>query len=186
MNFITKNLKQAGIFNLVLIVVAIVLEVVGIIGSDCIFIDYALSVAKVLSLLSGSLYALYGYKKEAAKYYKGFMFLYFVSVLISIYGEITYLDYIEWSSSMLSTYANFARFIPILLLTFIPNFGEKKSKICAYILFGLSLFIFARAVILYGSSVLYVANWLSEVAASAIACIFVNEKYADKTSRGAK
>ena len=186
MNFISKNLRKSRYFNLVLIVISLALSIYKLTTNYKNGFDYFYRPCLVISLISALIYALYGYKKESAIYYKAFMFLYFVSLILSAYNEVLHLDNPSVNWTMISTYANFARVIPVFLLTFIPNFGEKKSKICSYILFGLSLFIFARTCIVHGVFIGYTISALAQLTMSAVAVVLVNEKYADKASRGAK
>ena len=60
-------------------------------------------------------------------------------------------DYIsDEFTSMVGTYISFIRVVPIALLAFVKDFGKRNSKICAYLQFALSLFIFVRGIVLYG------------------------------------
>lgn len=186
MNFISKNLRKSRYFNLVLIIIALVLRIYNIVLFDSSFIGYLISIASILALISAFVYAIQGYKKDSAVNYKAFMFLTFATYLIDAGGEMLYLDDPAFNWSMLSTYANFARVIPMFLLTFIMNFGEKKSKICSYIVFALCLFIFVRTCIVYSTDFSYVTLTLTNFVNSAVAVVLVNEKYVDKASRGAK
>lgn len=186
MNFISRNLKKASVVNSVLIIILFSLLMINLIAGFDSAIGYVLSTCSLIGLFFGLLYSISGYKKDSAKYYNIFMLLYFLTVAVDIYGEFLYLDDSVFGLSMISTYANFARAIPLLLLTFVKNFGEKRSKICGYILFGLCLFIFVRTLIVYNSYPSYICTTASQVMLSIIACIYINQKYEDKQSRGTK
>lgn len=80
MKLININLKTVGIVNSILLVAAIVLRVINITEMPTIrIIDLAIC---VVALLSGLVYSINGYKKDVAKYYKVFMYLYVVSNVI--------------------------------------------------------------------------------------------------------
>lgn len=185
MNFISKNLKKAGIFNSILILIATILCIINLFTVRSFFGVYVLNVSLVASLVSGMIYSCYGYKKDVANYYKGFMVLFFIAILADCICEIPYLSSSTYSS-MISTIANFARLIPLFLLAFVKDFGKKRSTICAYLVFALGLFILCRTFIFYSNDLEYITIGLSEIASAAVGIILVNEKYADKESRGAK
>lgn len=186
MNFISKNLKKSRYFNLTLIVIAFVLCVYCMIGGISHWFIYITTICGCVGLVSAFIYAVHGYKKESAMNYKVFMLFTFVTFFLDACGEFMYFDDPTFNWSMVSTYANFARVIPMFLLTFILNFGEKRSKICSYIVFALSLFIFVRTCIIYSSNLSYVTLTFVNIVNSSVAVILVNAKYADKTSRGTK
>ena len=185
MNFISKNLRKSRYFNLVLIVISLVLSIYNLTINKSPYFDYAYKPCLTIGLVSALMYTVYGYKKESALYYKLFMFLFFISLALSAYTQTLYIDgnISNWS---ISTYANFGRIIPLFLLTFMTNLGEKRSKICSYIVFGLCLVIFIRTCIVYTSNICYISTSLSHLTMSAVAVMLVNEKYVDKASRGAK
>lgn len=186
MNFISKNIKKASVINSVLIIIVFSMLLINLIAGFDSAVGYVLCACSLIGLFFGLLYSISGYRKDAAKYYNIFILLYFLTVAVDIYGEFLYLDDSVFGLSMISTYANFARAIPLILLTFVKNFGEKRSKICGYILFGLSLFIFVRTLIVYINYPAYVCTTASQAILSAIICIYINQKYEDKQSRGAK
>ena len=186
MNFISKNLKKASYFNTTFVLVAIVLNLYSFVEGLYSTYAYVLCGCSIFGLLSALVYTTYGHKKENAAYYKLFMLLFFASCVLDIYEDVLSFSSPEFNGSMISSYANFARIIPLFLITFIKDFGEKRSKICSYIVFGLSLFMFVRALIVYNSILGYVVYTLSSVAMAAVTVILVNEKYVDKQARGAK
>lgn len=184
MNFITKNLKQAGIFNTVLIVIATILQIYQLCIMDyksASGILYFYDIITIIALVSGLFYAFYGYKKEASKYYKVFMALTFITFLCSAISNLPY------SYLMILTCISFVRLIPIALLAFKKDFGKKNSIICAYTTFALTLAIVLIGVFVFVTPLKYLITLiLNNVLLSVIVIIFVEAKYADKEARGTK
>ena len=86
MKLINDNLKKAGYFNTVLIMIAIILRIVSLGGLPLhVLFD---SVLCIIALIFGLFYSLNGYKKDAAKYYKMFMYLYFASSVLSFLAPL--------------------------------------------------------------------------------------------------
>lgn len=184
MNFISKNIKKAGIFNLIITIVAMGLLVKDLLSGIDTPADVCTSLSLLLALAFGIVYMFYGYKKEGSRYYKIFMALFFFSLFIDVFDEFAYFDNPEFNSSMFSTYACFIRLILLFPLAFFKNFGKRNSTICSFVIHYLSLFIFIRSIILYSQDIQYVYSSLGQLVISMITIIFVNEKYADKTLRG--
>ena len=183
MNFITKNLKQAGIFNTILITITIVLQIYLMCNiSNRPALQLFNSVIILIALVSGLFYAFYGYKKEAAKYYKLFMILTLITFVSSVASHLPY-----FAKATFNTCAAFARIIPIALLTFKKDFGKKNSIICACVVFACSLLILIGSIVITRISTPYnIVLSLNQVLLSAIVIIFVEAKYADKDARGTK
>ena len=183
MNYITKNLKKAGIFNATLIIIAIVLRVyqMSLYGFKYVsFIMCFYDVATIVALLSGLFYAFYGYKKSAAKYYKVFMILTLIAFLASAIGDLPY------SYLIVITCLAFIRLIPHVLLAFKKDFGKKNSLICAYVAFVLTLaIVFIGAFVFVVPLKNLIVQILNNILLSAITIIFVEAKYTDKEARGA-
>ena len=60
MDFITKNLKQAGIFNTVLIAISLILQIYITFTVNALPFDYFFSVLVIAALICGFFYALKG------------------------------------------------------------------------------------------------------------------------------
>lgn len=185
MNFISTNYKKTIVFNSILIVIVLVFRIINLFSGYINIYDYVINISDILGLLLGLVYAIYGYKKNEAKYYKGYIIAFFISCLIDVACEIPYIGTLKYSS-MFSTIANFIRVIPLFLLAFVKDLGKRNSTICSYIVLALSLFILGRTTVLYADDIDYIGICLSETVMAVIECIFINEKYKDKDSRGTK
>ena len=181
MNFITKNLKQAGVFNTILIVITIILQIylMFVEGFKPALQPY--NYVMIIASIFGLIYAFYGYKKHAAKYYKAFIFLALIAFVLSAISFVP--NFSQWK---IGTCLAFVRIIPIALLGFIKDFGKKNSLICAYVAFVCSSIIFISAIMQNDYILARIALGLIQVLISAITIVFVEAKYADKASRGAK
>ena len=180
MKLSNDNLKKAGYFNSVLIVAAIILRAINFANSPTLMmVD---NVVCILALVFGLLYSLNGYKKEAAKYYKTFMYLYALSSLISFAAPLISFGIGNYN---LENVINFAVFVCACLLAFVKDFGKNNSNttVCiALVLTGIKLV----NDLLNGTLVnLHFASFSIFVQAM-IACVLVSHKYIDKESRGAK
>ena len=182
MNFITKNLKQAGVFNTILIATAIIVQVYLLcIDIDMPTLPFAICVIVIIALAFGLFYAFYGYKKEAAKYYKAFMVLSLISYVVSAISHLPY-----FANAKVRTFAAFARIIPLIFLSFKKDFGKKNSVICASVVFICSLINLIGTIMKLNFAPVYILSSLNQVLLSAITIIFVEAKYADKEARGTK
>ena len=191
MNFITKNLKKVGIVNIVLIAVCLILEGY-VIGKKPYLLSMPSYVATscfiVISIICGLIYAISGYKKNAAKYYKGFMLLQLVTRIVDafndLYSTITYAD--VYGSSYYTTVFKFIIVICVAILAFAKDFGKKKSFIVVYISLICDVAVFIRILIAYSDIITDIALTFMYLVLSIITTIFVEAKYIDKESRGAK
>ena len=183
MEFITNNLKKIGIINIILIVAVFI--------ARCITFPNSLAIVKVesvigvIGLIMGFIYAFNGYKKDDAKYYKWFMYIYAVNSLVSVIVPV--LDANKERPLTLLTIFGIINLICICLLTFVKDFGKTKS----FVSIGIVLLINVVRFI----SILFAANEsntsiitasLENLVLAIIAFMFVVCKFADKASRGAK
>ena len=188
MNFITKNLKKVGIVNTILIAVCLILDGY-VIGQEPYLLSIPSYVAanglKIVSIVCGLVYAISGYKKNAAKYYKGFMILQLVTrivdTFIDLYSTITYAD--KYGSSYYTTVFKFIIVICIAILAFAKDFGKKKSLIAAYTLLICDVAVFIRMITTYNNDIVLAFTYLL---LGIITVIFVEAKYIDKEARGTK
>lgn len=176
MKIINDNLKKAGYFNIALIVIAIVLRLIIINTVPTIVkID---SIICIAALIFGLFYALSGYKKDGAKYYKAFISLYFVSSIVSLITSI-----IAPTSESINIYILFINIVVIVLLfilAFVKDVGISKST-------NISLLILLVNIIkmFYTNKLTYQGGFANLILAC-ILCVFVSAKYRDKESRGTK
>ena len=178
MKLINDNLKKTGIFNSILIVIAIVLKVINF-SSFPIYIKID-SVVCLFALVFGLFYSLNSYQKDAAKYYKAFMCLYFISSLLSFIASISGGD-----TNLLIIIANVAILISVFVLAFVKDLGEKKSNGFALTIFALNI-IKMLIVVVTKTVLLAIKVHFSNLILACIICMFVSAKYKDKEIRGTK
>ena len=181
MKLLSDNLKKAGYFNAILIVIAIVFRLCFI-GSfpTAIMID---SIVCTIALIFGLFYSLSGYKKDAAKYYKAFMYLYLVSSLLSFIASIASV-LVEDKSTVLIV-ANAVVLVAVFILAFIKDLGAKKSIVLALAILVISV-VKMCFVVLTTTALSLISIHFANLMLACILCVFVAAKYADKKSRGAK
>ena len=176
MKLINDNLKKAGYFNAFLTVIAIVLRIFQIVSAP-IYVKIE-AVICIIALVFGLFYSLNGYKKDAAKYYKAFIYLYLISSLFALIGPIL------GERNILMIISRALVFIAVFVLAFIKDLGENKSSKLA-----LAIFVINVATLCYGvtsKAISFIIMHLGNVMLSCILCVFISAKYADKASRGAK
>ena len=176
MKLINDNLKKAGYFNAFLTVIAIVLRIFQIVSAP-IYVKIE-AVICIIALVFGLFYSLNGYKKDAAKYYKAFIYLYLISSLFALIGPIL------GERNILMIISRALVFIAVFVLAFIKDIGENKSSKLA-----LAIFVINVATLCYGvtsKAIPFIVMHLGNVALSCILCVFISAKYTDKASRGAK
>ena len=171
---INSNLKTVGYINAVLIIVAIVLRIVSLGGLPLhVLFD---SVLCIIALIFGLFYSLNGYKKDAAKYYKMFMYLYFASSVLSFLAPLLK------EKNVLFICINAIIVVLVFILAFIKDLGVNKST-C------LSLMVLILNVIKLFFDVaekVTIPSGFANFVLACVLCVFVSAKYADKASRGAK
>lgn len=178
MKLINNNLKKAGYFNSLLILICIVLNIINIFNVPIyIKID---SIVCIIALIFGLFYSLNGYIKNAAKYYKAFIFMFLISSVFSFIASISGGD-----NNYLIVASNVAILLSIVILAFVKDLGEKKSNSFAITILLLNA-VKICAVIITKSLSLAVRIHLSNFVLACILCVFVSAKYKDKESRGAK
>lgn len=190
MSFITKNLKKVGIVNTVLIAICLFLDgyVVGqypgILTSPMFMIDNCL---KMFSVICGLIYAISGYKKNAAKYYKAFMILQLCTRIFDLSNDIYFTSLSDaYGSSYFTTVFKSIIVICVAILAFAKDFGKKKSLIVVYVSLICDAAVLVRVLTTYSNSMGDVAMALAYFVLGAITAVFVDAKYIDKASRGAK
>ena len=177
MKFINDNLKKAGYFNVVLIIAAIIAKLATIKKvSMLVNID---SIVCIIALVFGLFYSLSGYKKDSAKYYKVFMYLYFVSSVLSLL--VPSIAPLSGKIDFFIVSINVIILILVFVLAFIKDLGVNKST---YI----SIFILILNVVklFYNVKMTVLLLGFSNLILACIVCVFVSAKYKDKESRGTK
>lgn len=190
MSSITKNLKIVGIVNTVFIAISLMLDGY-IFGKYPSLLSSPLYVAsnilKTISIICGFIYAISGYKKNAAKYYKGFMLLQLLARIIEFVSDLYYtLSYDVYANSYFTTVFKFIIVICIAILAFAKDFGKEKSLIVVYLSFVCDALVLVRVLITYSDIIADVILAFTYLILSCITIIFVEAKYIDKESRGAK
>lgn len=139
----------------------------------------------IFAIIAGFLYAFNSYRKNAAQYYKGFMFMYCLESLVLVFNELltTKLNTIGDSISIV-----FEVIICAILcvLAFAKNLGEKISYILAYLIITIAFINSIRLIIVYFGESTVVFRSIVDIALAGITCLFVVGKYLDKEARGTK
>lgn len=185
MNLLSKNLKKAGIFNTVLILIAIGFRAYQLI--DCSMLVKIDGVLCILALLFGVFYSFDGYKKDAGKYYRGFMGLYFISSVVSIATPIeAILDstYVFDEATIIAIF-NIVIAVCIFLLGFKKDLGKEKSLNLSYAVVALDIGKLAINLFIKASMSIISID-VSNLVLGLFTCAFVIVKYLDKQSRGSK
>lgn len=184
MKLINNNLKTVGYINVVLIVIAIILRLIAItVVPTIIKIDAILCIA---ALACGLIYALNGYKKDAAKYYKTFMYLYLISSVLSLGTSLSLAIADLGNFGILMIISNIIITISIFVLAFVKDFGEKKSNILSLLVLSLNILKLLSDISIKGITTPIISAGFGNLILACILCVFVSAKYADKASRGAK
>ncbi|MBQ0026353.1 MAG: hypothetical protein KBS79_03170 [Lachnospiraceae bacterium] len=199
MDFITKNIKKARVFNTILLAAAAVLCILQFIqfagnlsGSDndittifsAVFFQLY-DIVYILAIVFGFLYMFGYYKKDAAKFYRRFMFLFSLSEFLLVVADLIGTKAMGAGSNISGVLAT-AVCVNTFLLTFAKDLGRKTSIGLAISLLAVMLINSIRLLILYSSILSFVALAVMDIAIACIACLFVLAKYADKAERGTK
>lgn len=176
---LNENIKKVGVFNIVIIIAAIVVRFFNFSGQTInIKIDILLCSS---SLLSGLFYALNGYKKNAEVYYRLFFTLFMIGNAITIVSPL--LDVINRDMghggvlvSALFLVANIIVFLCSIPLALAKNLGRKKALVLAGIIFAIYLAKAIRAIVLL-SPINYIAANIGNLFYAYIICVFVNARH---------
>ena len=180
MEFITKNLKQAGIFNTALIVVGLAYDVFNLFNARNVYNVIAV-VLQIVAYCFALNYAFKGYKKSAAKSFKMFLYAFALSMITTMAYTL-----INGKAPMHSTVFAAIRLVCVVILAFGKDLGKTKS----YALAGTSLLFATISVVKQLTNDVSLARQLitslSAFILSAVLFIFIVAKYKDKESRVAK
>lgn len=188
-----KKYLPLKIIHLIFLVVAAVLCCMSLtkIGTDTsVFPDTTLRtvtyVAEIVALFLGGLYLLFGYKKNAAVYYKAFMVILVIAQAIVCYRQTVSTISILPSAVIL----NIISLIMLVVLATGKDLGKARSYLIVTILLVCRLTILTLDIIYFrgatntGFSVFSYA--VSNVLLAGTAAFMVTGKYLDKAARGTK
>ena len=175
------NAKKNRIYimaGLVLILIAAVWMIIKAAKTTDIYI--LLSVLEgLIACAVATAYALLGYKKDAAEFYKIFMILYAVTALLSALP-----CFLSGQGDIVDKVAAVLTFIGALILAFAKDLGEQKTLIIADILALLYAIVFIYKIFTAKDFFMEAQASFTGLVLSILAIIFIKGKYIDKHSRG--
>ena len=141
------------------------------------------TIIAILALISGFIYLVHGYKKNAAAYYKGFVWILLIKEIITtVSGNIM-------SSSLLM----YVRVIDLVLLTILTvgkDLGKTKSLTLVGLIFVGKMIVFVNYLISLQSLGLGVTargvDSIGQIILTVTTCLMVIGKYLNKAERGTK
>ena len=169
--------------NLVLLAVAFVVGTLIFTKPNVFAVEYIQTVLYLIAVFSGFLYAFNRYKKNAAKYYKGFMLLFCLESLMIVIFDLILSKSLNATSSISGVLSTVAC-VNLCTLSFAKDLGKKNSLGFAFSVLGVTLVNSIRLLVLYSDHFTIVARAIIEIALACVVCLFVFEKYADKAERG--
>ena len=169
-------IKKLGIFNVLLLIVAFAACIVALNE-----LTAAISLVRIgfhmIALACAFFYAVYGYKKNAAKYYKAFLITLGLAKLTMVIVSA-----VEAGAFGVSTVLFALAFVCAVLLVFAKDMGKTKSVciVCAMFVLDLvnEIILLVKAADVFSAVIV--------LAVSFIAVEFVLAKYIDKAERGTK
>jgi len=177
----SEKYRSLKIVQMGLIVIAIIVSCISIIqqimSSGNVFY-LILDLCKIACLFCGSIYMIFGSKKQVAGFYKGFIALFIISLMLRII--ISFIDGI----SPLQAICSIVSLICLLGLEFVKDLGKDKTAMLYAILF-VSEVIMALPLFLEKN----LASTIEACTGLLILGTFglmITFKYIDKYSRGSK
>lgn len=185
---IVKNLKKAGIFNTVLIIITVILEVLGLLVMSAYSNDRILNIANIIALLCGLFYIFTGYRKSSSKFFKIFMIVY---ACASVYDAIADMLYCistgVTSLCIIEIIANFLAALCVVVIAFTNNFGKLASTRLGKLNLILTLVSdLVFGLFIYKDMLIYLDIYVGDILLSCLALLFIIAKYTNKETRGAK
>lgn len=141
--------------------------------------------AVILSMLiAGILYLLKGYNKQAAKYYKAFMYLHICVCAITIFVDLCF--YTINIFMILITCLNACKIIVLAMLAFGKDLGKQKTWTLFYILLALDIVkLILAAINMAGIGFDFsFTGYVTALIADGTIGLAVKGKYDDKEMRG--
>ena len=137
------------------------------------------------ALVLGFVYAVLDYRKQDAKYYKGFMWAYLISSVIHLVNMVT-----STTAAVYVAFLNIIAIVFITMLTTCKDLGKQTSYIIASGLLLCRIIPLIRYITsgkFQGQNILgVVIGFLITIMLAANAFLMVAGKYIDKDSRGTK
>ena len=196
MNLILKHQKEAKIFNSALCIIGIIVSILAIID-DISRASYGVLLSDVLllaALILAFMYIYKGHSKQTAGYYKGMLYLFLISTVVSIVVNIA-ITPAESARSLIGTIAiALIGFAMVAAVAFIPNLGKKRSLLFSTInlIMRTSIFVIVSLLMLFlpraretqSIEVIYRTFVLTVLSIA----IYINTcyKYIDKAERNAE
>ncbi len=143
------------------------------------------TMAVTIMLLTGVIYLLHGYKKNAAVYYKTFILLLVLVNLMVIIMDVIYATMTGIIIIKCLLYA--IKIILLLLLAFKKDLGPKNTWIIFYIVVAVDIAAFVVMLIIMAAGSFDNGNIIGVIAAliaDVTLGLAIHGKYADKKSRG--
>ena len=175
---IRENFKKVGIFNLLLIVLVVIYDSIRLATGHSLMPKIVILVHFVAYFV-GLLYAFSGYKKDAARYYKIFMFLVAASEALSFVGKLT-----RSEPSTLMTVLSGVCIAIALSLTIVKDLGNKFSIVLCSISIAIHLYNVIHTAIFASAKFQAISGPLSDLILLIVALVFILAKYEDKFARG--
>ena len=175
----SEKYKSLKIVQMILITAAIIATSISIIEQimgDGIILYILLDLSKVACLFFGAIYMIFGSKKQVANFYKAFIALYIISLLLRI--VISFVDGI----SPLQAICSIVSLICLLGLEFVKDLGKDKSAMLYATLF-VSEVIMALPLFLTKEPQIVIAGLTSLLMIGTFG-LMITFKYIDKASRG--
>ena len=174
-----------GVFSVICIVLY-TFSLIRMIINGGVAIGLISIVLNMVALTVGLIYLLRGYKKEAANYYKAFMWILVVAELFEAVARIC--SFVN--ARPFEIFACILPFAFFLLLAGAKDYGKKVSFILSIaLLLSMILQIIPAVAFLRNtrSMITYVViDFIGQFVIAGITVIMVCEKYIDKEARGAK
>lgn len=180
MEFITKNLKQAGIFNATLIVLGIVYDIVRLFSVSNAYALIAI-VLQILAYCAALNYAFKGYKKDAAKSYRHFLYAFGLSIIATMISTS-----MRGKAPVRANIYAFISLVCVMALAYTKDIGKTRSYIFAIVALAFSVISLLDQLINSGLALRGLLVTLSEFILSMVLFVFVIAKYRDKQERGTK
>ena len=153
MNLIFKHQKEAKIFNSALCIIGIIVSILAIID-DISRASYGVLLSDILllaALILAFMYIYKGHSKQTAGYYKGMLYLFLISTVVSIVVNIA-ITPAESARSLIGTIAiALIGFAMVAAVAFIPNLGKKRSLLFSTInlIMRTSIFVIVSLLMLF-------------------------------------
>lgn len=184
-----KKFVPFKIIHLFLVLCALAINAIGMIADNSAFGNSPLTIVDgvlcELALVIGFIYIAFGYKKNAAIFYKLFMV---ATVAVAIIEAVNIITLIS-----VPVYVAFIYLIALVILTTLAvatDFGELRTT-----LFAIALMVLRMALIVLSFNVIkqmptalmgFIGNDIAMLFLTATLCLMVYGKYIDKESRGTK